>query len=53
MTRSYSYAMFAAAAVAYPTASERASVQAWDDLAVQWGYDYEIYNVPTADDWTL
>ena len=53
MTRSYSYAMFAAAAVAYPSTSDRASVKAWDDLAVQWGYDYEMYNVTTADAWNL
>ena len=53
MTRLYSLAMLAVAAVAMPTAQERAKVKAWDDLAVQWGYDYEMYQVPTADDWIL
>ena len=53
MTRSYSYAMFAAAAAAYPSTSERAFVKEWDDLAVQWGYDYDMYTVSTVDDWNL
>ena len=53
MTRLYSLAMLAVAVIAMPTAEERAKVKAWDDLAVQWGYDYEMYQVPTADDWIL
>lgn len=40
-------------AFAYPAAADRESVKEWDDLAVAWGFDYEMYTVQTDDAWEL
>ena len=45
--------LIASSALAYPTAEERKSVKYWDDLAVQFGFDYEIYTPVTDDNWVL
>ena len=46
-------ALFASSALSYPTAEERESVKFWDDLAVQFDFDYEMHTAVTDDDWEL
>ena len=46
-------ALFANSALSYPTTEERESVKFWDDLAVQFSFDYEMYTAVTDDDWEL
>ena len=55
MQRSFATAMalVASSVTAYPSTRDRASVQAWDDIMTNWGYDYEMYNVTTEDEWEL
>ena len=46
-------ALVANSAFAYPADADRESVKKWDDLAVAWGFDYEMYTVTTEDSWDL
>ena len=46
-------ALVASTALAYPSDEERATVQEFDDVMTQWGYDYEMYKVTTEDAWVL
>ena len=45
--------LFASSALSYPTAEEREAVEAWDDRAVEYDFDYEIHTPVTEDGWEL